>query len=213
MKKFLASFSLRLIAVAAISSFAAQAFSQDLKIGLNFGCSYNALLFDPKAFLVWDVERKLSPRMGLIALYDSGNRFSFSSTIIYDRREGQFSTSGAADGLAIVTERYHYLALSPKLQYNSKWGFFFNVGPGIGIKLKAERERREIDLVDFAPHKAEIKNANDFRFGLITGVGYEIAVAGITLAPEISYDFGLSHLDGRNNSKFSSLLFGMSVLF
>jgi len=213
MEKQMTLFSLRLVVVAVISIFATQAFSQDFKMGLNFGCNYTALSFDKKAYLVWDVERKFSPRVGLIALYDSGSRFSFNSTIVYDRREGQFSTLGAADGLAIVTERYHYLTLSPKLQYNSKWGFFFNAGPAAGVKLKAERVRREIDLFDFAPYKTEIEHAKDVRLGFIAGVGYEITIAGIALAPEISYDFGLRHLNGRSHSKFSSLLFGTSVFF
>jgi len=145
--------------------------------------------------------------------YNSASRFSFNSTIIYDCREGQFSTLGAADGLAIVTERYHYLTLSPKLQYNGKWGFFLNAGPAISIKLKAERERREIDLIDFAPYKTEIESANDFRFGVGAGVGSEIAVAGIALAPEISYDFGLNEAKRSDKSKYSSVVLSMSILF
>ena len=213
MKKVMTLFSRRLAVFAVISLFATQGFSQELKMGLNVGCNYTDLSFDKKAFLVWDVERKFSPRVGLMAQYGSGRGFIFNSTIIYDRREGQFSTLGAADGLAIVTERYDYLTLSPKLQYNGKWGFFFNAGPAIGIKLKAERVRREIDLNDSAPYKTEIEQAKDIRLGFIAGVGYEIAVARLTLTPEISYDFGLNHLEGSNNSKFSSLFFGMSVLF
>jgi len=202
-----------ILSVVTILGLATEALAQTSKFGLNLGCNYTASSFDRKATLVWDVEKKLSPRLGLVVMYDISGRFSINSALLYDRKEGQFSTLGAADGLAIVTERYHYLALSPKLQYNGRWGFFLNVGPAAGVKLKAERVRREIDLIDFAPYKTEIEHAKDIRLGFIAGVGYEIAVFGIALAPEISYDFGLNDVKRSGKSKCSSVVFGMSVLF
>jgi hypothetical protein len=111
MKKVMTLFSRRLAVFAAISLFATQAFSQELKMGLNLGCNYTDLAFDKKAF------------------------------------------------------------------------------------------------------KTEIENANDFRFGIGAGAGYEITVAGVLLAPEISYDFGLNEAKRSNQPKYSSVVLSMSILF
>ncbi|MCI0696174.1 hypothetical protein L0337_29750 [candidate division KSB1 bacterium] len=57
------------------------------------------------------------------------------------------------------------------------------------------------------------ENAKDIRWGLVAGGGYEIAIGGIKLAPEISYDFGLSDANTGNKSKFSSLALSVALLF
>jgi hypothetical protein len=192
--------------------FAAPAFPQTVKLGLNFGVNYNTAAFE-KTSLIWDVERKFSPRLGLAAAYGADGQFSFIAAALYDAKAGQFSTLGAADGVAIVTERYHYLTLTQKLQYNNKWGFFLNLGPAMGIKIKAQRERKEVDLTYLDPYKSEIANAKSIRWGLVAGGGYEMAIGEIKLAPEVSYDFGLSHASIRKHSKLSSLILGLLIFF
>ncbi|MGH7598415.1 MAG: outer membrane beta-barrel protein [bacterium] len=192
--------------------FAAPAFPQAVKLGLNFGVNYNMASYE-RSSLIWDVEKSFSPRLGMVAAYGSGGSFRLISAVIYDGKAGRFSTLGAADGLAIVTERYHYLALTQKLQYDSRWGFFINLGPAMGIKLKAARERKELYSIDLASYKSEIENAKSVRWGLVAGGGYEIAVGGIQLAPEVSYDFGLTQANMRNHLKLSSLVLGLSMFF
>lgn len=71
---------------------AAQAYPQTVKLGLNFGVNYNTASFE-RSSLIWDVEKKFSPRLGLFAAYGAGGHFSFIAAVLYDGKAGQFSTS------------------------------------------------------------------------------------------------------------------------
>jgi hypothetical protein len=122
-------------------------------------------------------------------------------------------TLGAADGLAVVAQRYRYLTLSPKLQFNINPGVVFNLGPAFGFKLSAHGERDERDLPDFKIYSYKIKNAEAIHYSLIAGAGYRVAVAKIQFVPEVSYDFGINSITAGGKTKYSGLAFGMSVLF
>lgn len=142
-----------------------------------------------------------SVNLGLVVSYPLTERIDIHTSVMYSSKVVTNRWSGPADGPVDATLYFHSISIAPKLQVNPFYGLYVNAGPSIDIKADTRLAQRGAYVSD----SDEVPRTEAVRFGAVCSAGYAVELFdGFHIAPELSYDLGLSDTNSRLGGRYSS---------
>ena len=185
---------------------------QDLEYGIIVGKNFNTITSKPQNYNQTgenvDFNSRQSYNLGFISTYKLSNYFDLSASLLYINNIVSTNWSGPADGNVDATLFYRYISLSPKLQITPILDLYLSTGPTLDFNIDTKLELKG----DYVTDSKEIPSTEPLRIGANFCVGYKFYLfKGLSLAPEYSYDMGVSNTNKVYGGKYSTSR--LSVIF